>query len=133
MKYKITIKCKTGEITANDTHTDEFFPLKYIPDGVENIKDDIEFSKYNSLNTSGGYIQFKSIDNVLYTIVEFYSEKKLTPTEIGMLVKETSGQLSDGIGEGFAQQPCLTLEDRIDVYIDPWYYGSKFTAKQEEV
>lgn len=51
--------------------------------------------------------------------------RDLSPSEIGTLVGELSGQFSDGWGEGFEQSPVDSSSDRIggsyEVYVNFWF------------
>lgn len=136
--YKITIKGKSRP--SLDNGEDDFIDnlsqaqLKEL-DGID-CQD--EFTEYfsddeNVLTEKGvtnGYMNFKLEDDTLYTIVKYSSREELSVEELDMLKSYTSGQLSDGIGEGFEQMPCRSTEDG-DYYISPWYGGQKLEIVQE--
>jgi hypothetical protein len=73
---------------------------------------------------SGGYLEFKYENEKLYAITEYESKRALTATELEELKNYTQGQWSDGIGEGFEQNPCNGDED----YISPWTHGQEITC-----
>jgi hypothetical protein len=112
----ITYKAKAGEHNAIDVN---------ILHGVE-CHD--EFSEYIDESDSfygkvrSGYMKFVVEDNILYTITTYKVISDLTESEIRNLQKYTSGQWSDGIGEGFEQFPCAE-EYGIEIFVSPWYRG----------
>ena len=67
-------------------------------------------------------MKFVVEDNTLYTITTYKVISDLTESEIRDLQKYTSGQWSDGIGEGFEQFPCAE-EYGIEIFVSPWYRG----------
>jgi len=73
---------------------------------------------------SGGYLSFKYENDKLWSITEYDSTRILNETELEELKSYTQGQWSDGIGEGFEQQPCNSDED----YISPWFGGQEIKA-----
>jgi hypothetical protein len=68
----------------------------------------------------------------LYTVVEYESREILNNEDIEVLKKYTQGQLSDGIGEGFEQQPVMHEGDK-KIYVSPWYMGQKLKVEQIEI
>ena len=77
-----------------------------------------------------GYLQFEVVDDVLYSVTEYSVKEKLTADELKELGEYTQGQWSDGIGEGFEQQPCCEVDGE-EVYISAWYWGQELTITQE--
>ena len=77
-------------------------------------------------------MRFEFIDNELYTINEYVSNRKLNDSELQELVEETQGQWSDGIGEGFEQFPCSYHEGN-EVYVSPWFYGQEVEVNQVSI
>jgi hypothetical protein len=65
---------------------------------------------------SGGKMRFewREDDQILYVITEYESDRRLETDEEQRLIKYTSGQWSDGIGENFASE---------DDNPDPWHPG----------
>lgn len=122
-KYKITIK---GESKTNCKKLDELDGI----DCQDNFSDyfDSDFSFKD--NISNGYMFFKHENNKLFTYTVYYSDRELSIDELSTLSEYTTGQWSDGIGEGFEQIPCYYDGDK-EVYISPWFYGQKSTINQE--
>ena len=123
-KWKVTIKAKSGIVNG----TTDLSQL----DGID-CQD--RFSDYVSTFSgavSGGYMRFEYEDGGLWTITEYKSNRKLTDDELNKLGEDTQGQWSDGIGEGFEQQPCTEIDDE-EVYICPWYSGQKLIITQEQL
>ena len=56
----------------------------------------------------------------------------LIEKDLQELVKYTQGQWSDGIGEGFEQNPCYYDSEDNEVFISPWFYGQQVTVQQIE-
>jgi hypothetical protein len=80
-----------------------------------------------------GYLEFKIIVNNLYSVTTYTSIEKLTDDELLELGTYTKGQWSDGIGEGFEQNPCRYGSNGEEVFISPWYYGQEIQVVQEEI
>ena len=101
-------------------------------DGIDCQDDFVEYMD-ESLKSKlkYGYLSFKYENNNLYSIVEYESKEKLSDKELEELKDYTSGQLSDGIGEGFEQTPCY-FDDDDEIYISPWYFGQILEVYQYE-
>ncbi len=123
---KIRIIGKAGE------HSKEYLDLY---DGIDCQED---FTAYFGTeqqplidkDVTSGYMSFEVIDGELYTITEYECKERLTDAEIQLLIDYTQGQWSDGIGEGFEQQPCAYIDDELDdceLYVSPWYHGQEVT------
>ena len=76
------------------------------------------------------YLSFQVEDSVLNSVVLYPVENGqcLSEEEIAEIVRHTSGQLSDGIGETFEQEPCA-IQDGVEIYISPWCREQKLTAR----
>lgn len=119
-------------IVTGDAQTD--YPLLHELDGID-CQD--SFSEYMDSTENcggaitGGYLQFEynSETNKLMSVTTYESSRELTEEELLTVEDYTSGQWSDGIGEGFEQQPCLGD----DVYVSPWYYGQEISTTQEKI
>ena len=59
-------------------------------------------------------------------------QRELVTSELEALKRYTSGQWSDGIGEGFEQHPCKVIRGT-EIYISPWYHNQKQYVIQEEI
>lgn len=81
---------------------------------------------------SGGYMRFSYEDGKLWTITEYDSNRLLSEEELQILADYTQGQWSDGIGEGFEQEPCLYDEDD-DIYISAWFSGQELIIEQTKI
>ena len=125
MKYKITMKAKAGDVYVGDGNEDV---SRSIVDGVDCQDNFAEYSDITGLDF--GYMRFEFINNELYTITEYLSNRELSESELSELVEETQGQWSDGIGEGFEQMPCK-YHNGEEVYVSPWYSGQEVEVKQE--
>jgi hypothetical protein len=124
MKYKITMKAKAGDVYVGDGNE----VSRSIVDGVDCQDNFVEYSDITGLDY--GYMRFEFMNNELYTITEYVSNRELSESELSKLVEETQGQWSDGIGEGFEQMPC-TYHNGEEVYVSPWYSGQEIEVKQE--
>lgn len=137
MSYKITVKglAKTDHydlseldgIDCQDEFT-EYFSKRY--------KDDDNEQALIDKKVHSGYMRFAYEKGDLWTITEYHCDEKLTEEELDILSEYTQGQWSDGIGEGFEQEPCFYTQDEdgedIEVYVSPWSYNQKVTITQEE-
>lgn len=131
--YKIIIK--------GEARTD--YPYLSKLDGISCPE---EFTEYfgkdeKSLIDKGvtnGYLRFEYVfeENKLYSVTTYNSNELLTPEEEAILIEYTQGQWSDGIGEGFEQEPCSYDEDwDVDrgIYISPWYPDQNITIQQIKI
>ena len=71
---------------------------------------------------------FDAAKKKLRVVSEFTSIRKLTAKELALLIDDTRGQWSDGIGEGCFDR----VMDRKKVVIDLSPYGSKVSATQAD-
>lgn len=123
---KIRIIGKAGD------HSKEYL---YLYDGIDCQEDFTEYfgTEQQPLIDKGvtsGYMSFEVIDGELYTTTDYDCKERLTDAEIQLLIDYTQGQWSDGIGEGFEQQPCVYVDDELDdceLYVSPWHYGQEVT------
>jgi hypothetical protein len=71
----------------------------------------------------GGYLRFEynEREQILYTVTEYETTRKLTPEEEKGVIDYTQGQWSDGIGEGFEQQ--YFDEETKEYNPEPWHVG----------
>lgn len=125
--YKIKIEGLAGESNVSD---------RSILDGVDCQDNFSEYCSIDSLNIKGlseGYMDFKFHDGELYVEVVYSVDEKLTEEELDELIDYTQGQLSDGIGEGFEQYPCMYGDEKEEIYLSPWYFGQVLTATQIEI
>ena len=127
--YKITIKAKAGDY--NPDHLDQLDGQDCQDDFTDYLHDEHE-----SMITKGlrnGYMKFQSIDSVLWVITEYESDEKLTEPELDLLVDYTQGQWSDGIGEGFEQEPCGYDDNDEEIYVSPWFHGQVAIVEQNKI
>jgi hypothetical protein len=122
--YEIVIKGKSGEIFPENVNINKL-------DGID-CQD--EFVEYFDGDTKGklesGYMDFKVENNELWTITTYTSNEELTEDELKELGDYTQGQWSDGIGEGFEQQPCSYTDDDEEIFISPWSMGQELIIEQ---
>jgi hypothetical protein len=132
--YKITIKGEASTDYANLAALDgidcqeeftEFFSGKY--------KDNENEQALIDKGVCNGYMNFEYKNGKLWTVTTYDSPVQLTEDELNILADYTQGQWSDGIGEGFEQEPCMCDDDDEDVYISPWSRGQKLITEQKEV
>lgn len=89
-----------------------------------------------------GYMHFEydPKKNILYTLTVYETSRKLTKEEEKIVIDYTQGQWSDGIGEGFEQQPFSEADANYGSDFDddtiynpsPWYPGQKPWIEYEE-
>jgi hypothetical protein len=122
-RYEITIK---GEARTDYEDLEEL-------DGVD-CQD--RFSEYFDTGdsyvdaVSGGYMDFVFEDGKLWTVTKYTSNRELTQDELHDLGDYTQGQWSDGIGEGFEQNPVCVSHGDEEAYISPWFSGQELTITQ---
>lgn len=75
---------------------------------------------------SGGYMEFTYEKDELLVVVSYEANRKLSEKEKKYLIDYTSGQLSDGVGEGFKQMPFHN-DAVYEYYVSPWHFGQKLT------
>lgn len=123
--YKITIK--------GEAFTDYHDPSEL--DGIDCQDDFTEyFDEGTFKSVKKGYMSFVFEYGKLWTVTEYFSSRELTEAELKDLADYTQGQWSDGIGEGFEQEPVLIKEDEHgdeeEVYISPWFMGQTLSITQ---
>jgi hypothetical protein len=135
--YKIIVKGPAGESNVSDRKKldgidcqDEFSEYFHEAWNIGG-KEDRNQQNLIDKGVSGGYMRFEYEHNKLYVIVEYNSDEKLNDDEIEELKDYTQGQLSDGIGEGFEQQPVMYENDK-EIFISPWFRGQKLKVEQIE-
>ena len=143
--YKITVK---GEAKTLYPNLDE----------LNGIDCQEKFSNYFGTDektfadaVTGGYLQFIFEDGKLYSVTTYDSTRELTPMELEILEDYTTGQWSDGIGEGFEQESCYEgtvpfnkYDPKYDdyksqahadrdrrVFISAWFHGQTTTITQK--
>lgn len=125
------------EITIKGEASKDYPNLKEL-DGIFCQDNFAEYSDFKK-DLESGYMSFKHENNKLITYTKYISKKEFTQEELIDLAEETQGQWSDGIGEGFEQEPCYYTEEpwgennSTDVYISPWYHGQELEIKQEQI
>ena len=124
--YKVTVKGEASAYTEDGVDYKGSELRKF--DGIdcqdcftEYMRSD-RCSAYDVL--SGGYLRFQYENGKLWSITEYESTRPLTDIELEEVKSYTQGQWSDGIGEGFEQQPCNSEED----CISPWFRNKEITA-----
>lgn len=124
--YQITVK---GEAFTDYPNKKELDGIDCQDNFAEYFDKDFTFKD----NIKYGYMDFRFKNGKLWTYTIYNSDRELKKEELELLKNYTKGQWSDGIGEGFEQEPCkYTYEDE-EVYISPWYSGQKVTIEQKEL
>jgi hypothetical protein len=136
--YRIIVKGPAGESNIDDRiklngidcqdEFSEYFHQEWNVGGKKDVNQQPLIDK----GVTGGYMTFEYKDGTLYTVVEYESDKKLDEDEIEILKDYTQGQLSDGIGEGFEQSPCMEIKGK-EIFLSPWFRGQKLKVEQIEV
>jgi len=80
---------------------------------------------------TGGYMEFSYENGDLWTLTIYESSRELSKDELNELEEYTSGQWSDGIGEGFEQIPVIVDDE--EVFISPWSPEQKTTITQKQL
>ena len=111
--YKITIK---GEAKTDYDNLSELDGVDCQDDFAEYFDSDFSFKD----DVESGYMYFSFENEKLWTITQYFSNRELSNEELEILSDYTQGQWSDGIGEGFEQQPCFYDDNEEEVYISPW-------------
>ena len=111
--YKITIK---GEAFSDYENLSQLDGVDCQDDFAEYFGNDFSFKD----NIESGYMYFSFENGKLWTVTEYFSDRELSKDELEKLSSYTQGQWSDGIGEGFEQEPCFYDKDGEEVYVSPW-------------
>lgn len=135
--YKIILRALAGDVRAYDKDGNE---VEVDLDTLGGVMCEDEFSEYFGgeqiplirKNVHNGYMFFTVEEGKLYTITMYDSDEMLTKEEEGILVEYTQGQWSDGIGEGFEQDPCAYTVHDEEVFISPWGVGQQVEVIQKE-
>jgi hypothetical protein len=125
--YKIVIK---GE-AYTDYQDKSFFNGLDCQDEFSEYFDRVDEKALIEKGVTDGYMSFKYDEelNKLFTITEYSSKEKLTSEELNILGEYTQGQWSDGIGEGFEQEPQYSDDDE-EIYVSPWFDGQQIEIIQ---
>jgi hypothetical protein len=134
--YRITIK---GEAKTSYPNLQELDGIDCQDEFSEYFDGDESYAK----DVTNGYLHFEydKSDGKLYSVTTYDSTRLLTGEELEQLGDYTSGQWSDGIGEGFEQNPCYHSKEEYDyydeltneVYISPWHRNQILTITQNEI
>lgn len=65
-----------------------------------------------------GYMTFRFRNGTFHTVTTYTATSKLSDEQIAALIEYTTGQWSDGIGEGFEQEPVNGKGDTISPWAD---------------
>jgi len=123
MKYLIIIK---GEASTDYKNLSELDGIDCQENFAEYFDSDFSFKD----DIKSGYMYFSFENEKLWTITEYRSNRELSKEELEILSNYTQGQWSDGIGEGFEQQPCYYDNNDDEVYISSWSYGQEVEVSQ---
>jgi hypothetical protein len=124
MSFKITIK---GEAFSDYGNLSELDGIDCQDNFVEYFDSDFSFKN----NIESGYMYFLFKNGKLWTVTEYFSDRELSKDELEKLSSYTQGQWSDGIGEGFEQEPCYYgSEGEDEIFISPWKRGQELETTQ---
>lgn len=128
MGYLITIK---GESKTSYKDLKQLDGIDCQDTFSEYFDDDFTFKD----NVEGGYMYFKYDSDLdkLFTITVYNSDRELSKEELDILEDYTTGQWSDGIGEGFEQEPISFSYDEEEIYISPWFPGQETIVTQQKI
>ena len=124
--YKITIK---GEASTDYANPEELSGIDCQDEFSVYFDDDFTFGK----DVKGGWMDFRYENGKLWTYTEYESNRLLNESELKELADYTQGQWSDGIGEGFEQEPCRYTDDDEEIYVSPWCRGQVLEYSQNAV
>lgn len=131
--YRIVIK---GQAEARNEEGDEIIGSDLeVLDGIDCQDEFVEYmdgdeSYYEDLED--GYMDFHYEDGMLMTHTTYSSKRELTKEELDSLIEYTTGQWSDGIGEGFEQMPCFD-DGETSYYISAWQHGQEIEVIQTKI
>lgn len=125
--YEITVRGDVKLSKKEKKNIDFYADL----DSQENFADYFDDTTYSNDVTSG-YMRFEKVGSKLFTVTIYESERELTQEELDHLLDYTTGQWSDGIGEGFEQEPYYNNEDE-EIYLSPWHVDQVATISQRFV
>lgn len=131
--YKITIKGPAGKTNASDlSKLDGIDCQECFSDYLFSDRD--QDKSLIDKGIESGYMEFEynKNDGKLYVVVKYLSKEKLDDNEAKALIEYTQGQMSDGIGENFEQEPVM-YEDDEEIFISPWFRGQKLEVTQTEL
>lgn len=108
-----------GTARVHDTFEGDLKDL----DGIE-CEDDFAdfFDQAKEFGVLSGRMYFEYVCGELYTVTKYECVRVLTEQEQNILLDYTTGQWSDGIGEGFEQDPVYDDKGE-EAYISPWHSG----------
>jgi hypothetical protein len=104
----------TGEALADAKRLGRVAKLKYTEQKVS----DYFGPKMAALEVTGGDIRLAAADSGLTVTSVFKAPRPLTAEQLALLVEETTGQWSDGIGEGCFDEAAERLGVEIDLCPD---------------
>jgi hypothetical protein len=122
--YTITVK---GLAKTSYKNKEELNGIDCQDEFSEYFDDDFTFKN----DVSNGWMNFRYENDKLWTYTTYQSTRELTKEELAILEDYTTGQWSDGIGEGFEQNACFYTDDDKEVFISPWSANQKTTITQE--
>lgn len=144
-KIIVTSKCSVNKvINVTITESGIGYYNSYTEDREE-LADEYDFKKLNGYTDETnfvdyidnqtlasklleGYLRLVEKENELVAEVEYKANKRLSKEELEYLKNYTSGQLSDGIGEGMEQYPIYDV-----YYVSTWIGNNNITIKQTKL
>jgi hypothetical protein len=124
--YKITYWAPIEVEIQFLQYKDEFKYFNIDEDFVDYIDEDSELSAA----LISGHAHFDLVADKPHIFTVYNSNRFLTFKELLELSDYTQGQWSDGIGEGYEQEPQYS-DDDTEIFISMWYPNQPIFYKQE--
>lgn len=117
---KIIFKAPAGKVTIGSENREASDLDLIMCTGVTCQEDFVEYSDYGDYLESG-IMSFVFENGILYTVTTYVvtDGDNFSEGDIEQIKEETTGQWSDGIGEGFEQSPACMFGDE-EVFISPY-------------
>jgi len=136
--YKITVKAdakvlveRNGEDYQEVTDEKDLKSLDGITEHGTEFADYFHNGTYDGF-VKGGQMSFHFAKGKLEVHTVYTSIVKLDKVQLEHLMEYTQGQWSDGVGEGFEQNPAAELDGQ-DVFISAYHDKQKIVIRQSKM